>query len=82
MPRREDEDAGDVVVVPRHFLFGEEADDLRRLLGGVCWNGVEDEGIVEEGAAVEEDGFGFEEELGEEGEVLGVQLADRLVPVS
>ena len=40
-----------------------------RLLGR-----AQDEGVVEEGAAVEEDGFGLEEEFGEEGEVLGVEL--------
>jgi hypothetical protein len=30
--------------------------------------------VVEEGGDVEEDGLGVEEEFGEEGEVLGVQL--------
>lgn len=34
----------------------------------------EEEGVVEERADVEEDGFGVEEELGEQGEVLGVEL--------
>jgi hypothetical protein len=33
-----------------------------------------DEEVVQEGADVEEDGLGVEEEFGEEGEVLGVQL--------
>ena len=42
--------------------------------GGAVRGGVEDEGVIQEGAGVEEDGFGFEEELGEEGEVLRVQL--------
>ena len=32
--------------------------------------------VVEEGGDVEEDGFGVEEEFGEEGEVLGVELAN------
>ena len=35
---------------------------------------LENEGVVEERAGVEEDGFGFEKEFGEEGEVLGVEL--------
>ncbi len=34
---------------------------------------AEDESVVQERADVEEDGFGFEEELGEEGEVLRVE---------
>ncbi len=34
---------------------------------------AEDEGVVEERADVEEDRFGFQEQLGEEGEVLCVE---------
>ena len=33
LPGREDQDAGQVVVVPRQFLFGEEADDLAGMGG-------------------------------------------------
>jgi hypothetical protein len=41
-----------------------------RVGGGIA----ENEGVIEESTGVEEDGFRFEEELGEEGEVLGVEL--------
>jgi hypothetical protein len=83
LPRREDKDAGEVVVIPRHFLFGEEADDLApRLLdrgdvriwvdGRGRW-GV-DEKVVFEAGDVEEDGLVVEEELCEEREVLAEEL--------
>ena len=68
LPRREYEDAGKVVVIPRELLFAEEADDLRH---GWLGSGVGvDEQIIEERAHVEEDGFGVEEEFGEEREIL------------
>jgi hypothetical protein len=41
-----------------------------RVAGGIS----ENKRVVEESAGVEEDGFRFEEEFGEEGEVLGVEL--------
>ena len=68
LPGREDQDAGEVVVVPGHFFFAEEA---YYLAVGVCvgggGRGPLDEEVVEEGGDVEEDGFGVEEEFGEEG---------------
>lgn len=70
LPGWEDQDTGEVVVVPRHLLFAEEAGYLSV---GVIGS-LQDEGVVEEGRGVEEDGFGLEEEFGEEGEVLAVQL--------
>lgn len=38
------------------------------------WWGLEDEEVVEEARDVEADGLAFEEELAEEGEVLGEEL--------
>jgi hypothetical protein len=64
LPGREHEDAGEVVVVPRQLLLGEEAADVlskRRAGPGV------DEKKVFESRDVEEDGLVVEEELCEEG---------------
>ena len=79
---RKDQKTSEVVVVPAHFLFAVEADDLT-LRWWCCWvavaallggGGMLHQEVVEEGGDVEEDGLGVEEEFGEEGEVLGVQL--------
>lgn len=84
LPGREDEDAGEVVVVPRHFLFAEEADGVRKRGAGGGGRGVAHEEVVVEAEHVEEDGLVVEEELCEEGEVLrkdlvllAVDLVDR-----
>ena len=81
MPGREDEDAGEVVVVPGHLFLAEEADDL--LGRGVgcegAWRRRVHEEVVVEGGNVEEDGFVVEEEFREEGEVLREELV--LLPV-
>lgn len=84
LPGRKDQDAGYVIVIPRHFLFAEETDDLavgcvgrggaRGATRGARRLGFEDESVVQEGGSIEEDGFRFEEEFGEEGEVLCVEL--------
>ena len=72
LPRREDEDACYIVVIPAHLLLAEESHHLAIRVGcGVA----EYERVVEECAGVEEDGLRFEEEFGEEGEVLGVKLS-------
>ena len=76
LPGWEDEDAGEVVVVPAHFFFAEEADDLGGG-GAACalhGRGRVEEEVVIEGGHVKEDGFVVEEELGEKGEVLGEEL--------
>lgn len=71
MPGGEDEDAGEVVIVPAHFLFAEETNDFG---GGVRdVGGVHEEKVIE-GGDVEEDGFVVKEEFGEEGEVLSEKL--------
>ena len=72
LPGREDEYTGDIVIIPRHLLLAEEADDLWWLLTG--W--LKYEWVVEECAAVEEDGLGLEKELREEGEILSVELEE------
>lgn len=71
LPGREDEDAREVVVVPAHFLFAEEADDLG-VRGGLRGRGRRSvhEEVVVEGGHVEEDGFIVEKKFREEGEVL------------
>lgn len=83
LPGREDQDAGEVVVVPGHFLLGEEADYLAAWLydrdkigvgiGRRGRRGVNEEVVLEAGD-VEEDRFVVEKELGEEGEVLAKEL--------
>jgi hypothetical protein len=69
--------AREIVVVPAHLLFREEADDLmgRGGLHGTGFPGVsEDEEVVEESRDVIKDGFVVEKELCKEGEVLTVEL--------
>jgi hypothetical protein len=68
LPWWKDEDACHIVVVPGHFLLAEEANDLAvRVLGFLFRSGGQlNEGVVEESAGVEEDGFGLQEQFGEE----------------
>ena len=70
MPGREHEDASEVIVIPAHLLFAEESNDLGGSRSG--WSVYEE--VVIEGCHIEEDGFVVEEELGEEGDVLGKEL--------
>ena len=72
LPWREYQYTRQVIVVPAHLLLAEEADDLVGAAGGVG-GGQE---VVKEGRGVVKDGLCVEEELGEEGEVLGVELGD------
>lgn len=77
MPWREDEDASQVVLVPRQLFLGEEADDL--LVAG------EEVGMnvdkVVEGIDIEEDGLVVKEELRKEREILAEELPRRVVLV-
>ena len=70
LPWWKDYDAGKVVVIPTKFFLAKEANDLLLFALRVGM----DEKVVEEGGDIVEDGFGLEKELGEEREVLGVQL--------
>ena len=84
MPRWEDQNTGQIVVVPGHFFLGEESHDLRRRglgdFGGHYssgrWfrgRGVDEEKVIE-ARNVEEDGFIVEEELRKERKVLTEEL--------
>lgn len=78
MPRRENEDAGEVVVVPAHLLLAEEADNLPTLLlrvGDAVVGCIVHEEVVVEGSDVVEDGFIVEEEFGKKGKVLAEELS-------
>lgn len=70
LPRRENQNAGQIIVVPAHLLFAEEANDLARPGHGV---GV-DEQVVQKGGDIVKDGLGVEEQLPEEGQILRVEL--------
>ena len=72
LPGREHEDAGEVVIVPAHFLFAVEANDLRVVRASAVRS--VDEEIVIEGGDIEEDGLVVEEEFCKEGEILGEEL--------
>ena len=80
MERREDQKAGEIIIVPAHFLFAEETRDLLRSVLSACVGArlrcrkSYGENIVQECAGIEEDGFGFEEEFCEEREILSIQL--------
>ena len=83
LPRRENADACEVVVVPAQLLLREESNYLpacglrvstAQRVGDVWFRVLEHKEVVQEGRDVEEDGFDVEEELREEGEVLRVQL--------
>lgn len=78
MPRRENEDAGEIVVVPTHLLLAEEADNLPTLLlrvGDAVVGYIVHEEVVVKGSDVVEDRFVVEEEFGEKGKVLAKELS-------
>lgn len=72
MPRRKDEYASHVVVVPAHLLLAEKAHDLS--LSSVLIS--QHKQVVSKCGDIVEDGFGIEEQLGKEREVLRVELHD------
>lgn len=74
LPGREHKDAREIIIVPAHFLFTEEADDLGMWRAGAI-RGVDEE-VVVEGGDIEEDGLVVEEKLREEGQILGEKLGD------
>lgn len=83
LPRRKDQDASQIIIIPAHLLLAEEADDLIlshgrvsiELCAGYAWRGImRDEQIVEEGCDIVEYRFRVEEELGEETKILCVEL--------
>ena len=83
LPRRENQYARQIVVVPAHLLLAEEANDLtlsnRRVAIKSCvryarrWI-VRDKEVVEEGGDVVKNRLCVEEELGEETQVLREEL--------
>jgi hypothetical protein len=83
LPRWEYQYARQIVVVPAHLLLAEEAHHLFLLTYSIFAQAgnrnircriVRDEQVVEEGRDIVEDGFGVEEQLREEAEVLSVEL--------
>lgn len=70
LPGWKDQNASHIVVVPAHFFLAEETHDLS--LGGLRIG--EHEKVVSKSGDIVEDGLCVEEELSEQGEVLGVQL--------
>jgi hypothetical protein len=70
LPRRKYQYTSQVIVIPGHLFFREEADDLcfKRVRRGVY------EQEVIEARDIEEDRFIIQEELCEEGKVLAKEL--------
>ncbi len=81
LPRREDDDAGQVVVVPAHLLFGEEANNLActfpTAVSELGRRGVVHKEEEREPLDVEADRLAVEEELPEQRSVLAVELEMR-----
>lgn len=81
LPRWKDQYACQIVVVPTHLLLAEEAHDLILAYRSItiqpcvgyarCWC-VCDEKVVEKCRDIVEHGFGVEEELGKETEILRI----------
>lgn len=83
LPRRKHQYTRQIVVVPAHLFFAEEAHHLvlndRRVAIELCvryarrWV-VRDKKVVKEGRNIVEDGFRVKEEFGEKAQILRVEL--------
>jgi hypothetical protein len=65
LKRRKYQETSQVIVIPAHLLLAEEAGHLLRLAGAARAGALDEDGVEEECAGVEEDRLCFEEEFGE-----------------
>lgn len=77
LPGWKDQNASYIVVVPAHLFLAEEAYDLSFGVLRIRKH----EKVISKCGDIVEDGLCVEEELGEQGEILGIQLLDMLVAI-
>ena len=74
LPWWKDQNASHIVVVPAHLFLAEEAHDLSFGVLRICKH----EKVVSKCRDIVEDGLCVEEEFGEQGGILGIQLLNTL----